>query len=391
MTKIIEAEIQGLAGSIKTHKFKLDNSLNVFWGLNGSGKTSFLRILQSALANDPGAISDVSFEFARVIFFSENYNATLERTLKREAPGNRSSHKAPRPHDQRSHYDRSDHFEDSPEGEGWVTRVIEGDVGPDYELPYQHSFLPISRLNDIQVRRIGRLSGASTYDVEDFDFEADIETAWRQYNSVSLVKIREIQQKGLADILSVLFQSVMVRASELPETAIDEDDAYRLVLDFLVQQGMQLDVDRAAFMKRYRNQKELQSVVHRIRDVNADIEKATRSQLAFQKTIEALYSGDKKIRFTRYSRIEVQAGGRRSISVDRLSSGEKQLLRILLTTLAGESSPVMVDEPELSMHIDWQRQLVACMQAVNPDCQLILATHSPEVVARVPEHQIFEL
>lgn len=391
MTKILRAEITGLAGTKRAHDFTFDPSLNVFWGLNGSGKTSFLRILQSALANDASSVSDVAFESARVVFLNEELNAVIERTLIQDLTVLRSPKNgkkrgvAPREIRFQDHFELPGQLEDS--GEGWRTSLLQGD-DVTYPKAYEHSYLPISRLIDSTDRRWSRYDGLE-YERRQ-DFETEIEAAWRQYNSVSLEGIRRIQQKGLADILSVLFQSSVMPPHEPVESSIDENEAHRLVVDFLVQQGMALDLDRQAFILRYRHQRELQQVVHRISDVNAEIERTTRSQRAFQSIIGELYSGDKQIVFSNYSTIEVRMG-RRALSVDGLSSGEKQLLRILLTTLAGETSPVLVDEPELSMHIDWQRSIVRSMQAVNPECQLILATHSPEVVARIPQHQMFEL
>jgi predicted ATP-binding protein involved in virulence len=43
------------------------------------------------------------------------------------------------------------------------------------------------------------------------------------------------------------------------------------------------------------------------------------------------------------------------------------------------------------MHVDWQHRLVESIQVINPECQLILATHSPEVMALVGDRCIFEL
>ena len=40
----------------------------------------------------------------------------------------------------------------------------------------------------------------------------------------------------------------------------------------------------------------------------------------------------------------------------------------------------IVDEPELSLHIDWQEKFVEAVLDANPDVQLILATHSPAII-----------
>ncbi|TAE59874.1 MAG: ATP-binding cassette domain-containing protein [Nostocales cyanobacterium] len=64
-----------------------------------------------------------------------------------------------------------------------------------------------------------------------------------------------------------------------------------------------------------------------------------------------------------------------------LSSGEKQILIILLKTLLQDKQPYILsmDEPEISLHIDWQRSLIEHIRQINPNCQIIIATHSPTI------------
>ncbi|MBQ8156065.1 MAG: AAA family ATPase [Prevotella sp.] len=66
----------------------------------------------------------------------------------------------------------------------------------------------------------------------------------------------------------------------------------------------------------------------------------------------------------------------------RLSSGEKQILIILLTVLVEDNQPyvLFMDEPEVSLHIEWQKRLVDLCLELNPNVQIILTTHSPAVV-----------
>lgn len=66
----------------------------------------------------------------------------------------------------------------------------------------------------------------------------------------------------------------------------------------------------------------------------------------------------------------------------QLSSGEKQLLAILLTVLIEDLRPyvLFMDEPEVSLHIDWQQKLIDMIIELNPNVQIILTTHSPAVI-----------
>jgi ABC-type lipoprotein export system ATPase subunit len=72
------------------------------------------------------------------------------------------------------------------------------------------------------------------------------------------------------------------------------------------------------------------------------------------------------------------------VEPDKLSSGEKQLLIFLSETLLQEQEPYifLADEPELSLHVEWQEELVPNLLRINPNAQVIFATHSPDVVNR---------
>ena len=65
-----------------------------------------------------------------------------------------------------------------------------------------------------------------------------------------------------------------------------------------------------------------------------------------------------------------------------LSSGEKQMLVILLTALVQDGRPgaLFMDEPEISLHIEWQQRLITLIRTLNPNAQIILCTHSPAII-----------
>ena len=41
---------------------------------------------------------------------------------------------------------------------------------------------------------------------------------------------------------------------------------------------------------------------------------------------------------------------------------------------------LFMDEPEVSLHVDWQQQLIDLILELNPNVQIILTTHSPAVI-----------
>ncbi|MCH7493495.1 ATP-binding protein [bacterium] len=72
----------------------------------------------------------------------------------------------------------------------------------------------------------------------------------------------------------------------------------------------------------------------------------------------------------------------------QLSSGEQHLLYLMVAALVArrEGTVIAIDEPELSMHLAWQRKLVPalfeCSSGASP--LFILATHSPDIAASYP-------
>lgn len=101
----------------------------------------------------------------------------------------------------------------------------------------------------------------------------------------------------------------------------------------------------------------------------------------FQDLIDELFGYTGKRIDRRSNEIVFFQNGERLLPF-KLSSGEKQMLVILLTVLVrdGDHCVLFMDEPEASLHIDWQQKLISMIRRLNPNLQLILTTHSPAVI-----------
>ena len=85
--------------------------------------------------------------------------------------------------------------------------------------------------------------------------------------------------------------------------------------------------------------------------------------------------------------------GKDKLTPYSLSSGEKQILVILLTVLVQDNKPsiLFMDEPEISLHLDWQRKLIQYIRELNPNVQIIIATHSPGIILEGWRDKVFEM
>lgn len=80
------------------------------------------------------------------------------------------------------------------------------------------------------------------------------------------------------------------------------------------------------------------------------------------------------------------------IKIEELSAGEQELITKAFSLYLADAreSIILIDEPESSLHPDWQSRIAHIYQrfADKNNNQVILATHSPHIVSSVPREQI---
>ena len=114
----------------------------------------------------------------------------------------------------------------------------------------------------------------------------------------------------------------------------------------------------------------------------------TRLKL-FEETINSFFVG-KSITVSGREGIQIISKGGLNIKEHALSSGEYHLLFLCVTALTTQrrGAVIAIDEPEISMHLSWQRRLIpaliACASSAQP--QVIIATHSPDITASYPDN-----
>ena len=74
-----------------------------------------------------------------------------------------------------------------------------------------------------------------------------------------------------------------------------------------------------------------------------------------------------------------------AISADKLSSGEKQMLSFFAYNMFYKKAAIFIDEPEISLHTDWQKVLFPSLLAQGTENQFFVATHSPFIYAKYPD------
>ena len=116
-------------------------------------------------------------------------------------------------------------------------------------------------------------------------------------------------------------------------------------------------------------------------DAAMEAQRLSMVKTKFQDIVDSLYADTNKTIIRTENEIRFLQMGE-TLTPYQLSSGEKQMLVILLTVLVEDQQPyvLFMDEPEVSLHIDWQQQLINLITELNPNAQIILTTHSPAVI-----------
>ena len=361
--KILHFEIDGLFDRPDSILFDVPNDLAILTGPNGAGKTSVLKVLWAIMSgNILVALDEVPFHRARLV--TTNYDCTVYRIGKRTCKvefikdGERST------------------FEDLTDDEGDVYANAEDMARPHLVTEGSSVFFPTFRRIEggfsVSIRRsTNALTRANRARGELEEGMASLSRAltWESHTFVSAI--------STADINSLL----LAKFADLSETANS------------LQAALSQDV-----IDRIRNNKPLGDETARLNtattlldEVRHRIEAMEHARLSVMTPLDEVKSligrlfDHKGINFGSKMSFGDAAG---SIDSNKLSSGEKQMLSFVCYNAFYDDSVIFIDEPELSLHADWQRQLFAILQRQKSSNQFIVATHSPFIYSKYPDKEV---
>ena len=198
-------------------------------------------------------------------------------------------------------------------------------------------------------------------------------------------------QKGVhitaepADATHVRFD--MIRSLDSPLIVSQSDN--RRLSDFLpqgaIEKASMLDVQLYSLQRKFLDYQVNigNRIIAALQEGHADAaQQLSQPKARFQDIVDELFedTGKKVIRTENEIRFALTTG--ETLQPYNLSSGEKQMLNILMTVLVEDCQPyvLFMDEPEVSLHIEWQKRLIDLILDLNPNVQIILTTHSPAVI-----------
>lgn len=131
------------------------------------------------------------------------------------------------------------------------------------------------------------------------------------------------------------------------------------------------------------------TMVKYARKLEEDKEKIFAPLGRYENTVNS-FLNDKPIKVDESGNLRIESSLSSDLNSRYLSSGEKQILILLTQALLTVDEPVVyiADEPELSLHVTWQEKLLESLVTLGGQKQIIVATHSPDIVGKFQDKVI---
>ncbi len=418
MNRIDKVEIWGFWGN-RHIKIKLFQYVNLFIGVNGSGKTTIINIIASALQADVETLVKMPFSkirldlsevkgkrkpsievekiqdeplYENIIYrFKDKASDKYIDYPLNEIEGRKLLRKT------RINRHRVRHTRLNPE----ISRKLESTINIKWLTIHRTNMIhsrydeddfessvdqKLDELNRNLSRYFSRISSNISDEISKFQKNIISSMITEQAETTILTEIESFDLAKEKTALTDIFQKLQIsnNSKNKLDTYFNEVDKARKKL---MDTG-RLNLDDVMILGNlYRSHK----VVEEWNKLLNTQSRMLASQRNFVEILNNLLQR-KTIKISQLNEIIATTDSEKELSVHDLSSGEKQLVIILGEALLQQSqiAVYITDEPELSMHISWQEKLIENVKKLNPNAQIICATHSPDVVGNFSSN-IFDM
>jgi predicted ATPase len=351
-------EVIGLLGRESPLKLQFHRDLNIVTGRNGSGKTSILKLLWYVMSgNILQALKEVNFK--KLTLETSEYSCTVYRLSQMTCRIDW--------HD--SEGDLT--FEDTTDEEDGLMTNAEDQVNKLLSVNGSSIFLPTFRRIEggFTLSDRGNALSRAKNDIEE-----------------SLIALSKRLSSGNHAFVAALSTVDVVNLLVRQYTDLSEE--YNKLQQFTSQEVI---TKIKAYKREAVDGDQLDSANQLLDDIRTQIEGMEDSREEIMRPLEAVrtlamslfrHSGIKLGRNLNFG----EAAG--AVNSDALSAGEKQMLSFIAYNAFYRDAVFVIDEPELSLHVDWQRQLFSILMKQQTTNQFVIATHSPFIYSKYPDKEL---
>ncbi|WP_233010019.1 AAA family ATPase [Rheinheimera faecalis] len=423
MNVIDSVHVEGFWGE-RTLNFEFYGDVNFVIGINGSGKTTAINIIVAALTADFPELDRLEFtriaiklksalnrKRPSVIITKKPNQATPFSAIEYEIRESASEkplklslddfeeqmmlRRYPRHFIDREVFRRNGHsLNRSLEGlvnVSWLSVHRSSGSKDDYEGEKEISTVDrkLKELVNRLVRYFSTLGKAGSEQFENFQKEVFLSMLYRKSNKPFFSTAKNLDIVEEKNALVGIFNQFKVKPKEFSQRIDIHFDALAKAKEKLTSEDtVNLNTTDISVLIG------TERIDYIVEEWNKSIEKRKmifEPRDTFLKIINSMMQR-KSFSINAQNELQITTQSGKDLPLHRLSSGEKQLLIVLGEALLQEKKPwvYIADEPELSLHVKWQESLVENLRAINPNSQIIFATHSPDVVS-VFGNKVFDM
>jgi len=360
--------VKGLNGILDLD-VAFNHDLNILTGRNGSGKTTLLKLLWYMMSGNRELIlSEVRFSYAMLI--TDTYEFCIENDAGREkdsASAVSSARFKYKEYDTMYTFERKilhDHGMISEEDLEGLRELNRRADTRDEETIFFPTFRRIEGGFALERRRRMSYGHAVSRSLNDAMEDYSLAMSSRRHKfvaSISTSDIEELLMRKYADV---------------------SEKTNSMYLDFsrfiMEQMGHESDDANSTAIK-FRD-----SIRKRLGIVNENREKLMRPFDVLTELMQSVFK-DKGVRVSQNIAFGM---AKKAIAARILSAGEKQMFGFLSYNAFADGATIFIDEPELSLHVDWQRILFNMLLRQGSSNQFVITTHSPFIYTYYPEKEL---
>lgn len=393
--KVIFFSVNGINGKNSTHNLVMNDDINIITGRNGAGKTSTLKLLWLLLSgNIRQAILECAFNSVQLV--TSDYSLIIFRNIEGKISQIYFKNENESEEYDEKQFSQESLFEEE-ERLGVWSAVVNKKRFPSHELNIDHRKVILqNRSSEKLLKTIGSISdkinciGESIY----FPTFRRIEGGF----SLGENKNRASISSDLEDAMSSLSKKFS-RGKHLFVSSLSMTDVSQFLLkeysnlnDISANQTNLLSQQVIMMIKNNRGSKNnlkkanvlLDDILEKIEEIENNRNELMRPLAAVQKVVSTIFK-HKGINFGENLNFGDAAA---AVNSDKLSAGEKQLLSFICYNAFFDNAIFIIDEPELSLHVDWQRKFFKILLDQNPKNQFIVSTHSPFIYGKYPDKEV---
>ena len=364
---IRKLEVEGLNTRVDG-AWEFNEDLNIITGRNGSGKTTLLKLIWYLISGNLGqVISDIPFRsvaietdsFSLSIIQTENKNVKLECEFANNVnmPGD---------------------FEIPLRREDNERMQV---VGMQTRREMNSLFFPSFRRIEGGFARLS--SHIPTVDAAMYEFEQ----SWRRH-AEGVTGALQGAMTQLSTIMSVYDDHKFIASISTHDIGDlltkEHTDVYKKTNELHVKLSEDI-------IQRTSETKSLNDTAPILAGIQKRVEEVNKERELLQRPLSMLE--ERILDILQYKGIHVApqitfGEAEEAIESDKLSAGEQQMLSFLCYNTFSENAAIFIDEPELSLHVDWQRLLLPTLLEQETGNQFFIATHSPFIYTEYPEKEI---